>query len=336
MVWAVFICNPGTKELDANFTDQLVEKSMQKGVYSIRTGCGTIKFGPPLTIAEDNLSLVENNITWVSNESDNYALEEALLLKEAQGGEVVACTLGNESARQVLKDAMAKGADRSIFLSDSQFDGLDVLSIAKAFALILKDENFDLIMSGLQSDDQGNSQLGVLLAELMNMSHATLVMGTEVQDDNTIKVKRELESGWVQYHRPKTGVYRRAKLWPETVESLRNVEKLNRRAKLRKHHDLVFLTCHGAPWTNERTAVSALSKEFRRLANAAGVYRAGSTFYTLRRTFRTIADRSKDQACCDLVMGHETAGMAALYRQRIDDDRLEAVADIVHKWLFNN
>ena len=110
----------------------------------------------PLTIAEDNLSLIENNITWVSNESDNYALEEALQLKEKHGGEVVACTLGKEPARQVLKDAMAKGADRGIFLSDSQFDSLDILSTAKVFASSLKDENFDLIMSGLQSDDQGN------------------------------------------------------------------------------------------------------------------------------------------------------------------------------------
>ena len=153
----------------------------------------------PLTIAEDNLSLVENNIIWVSNESDNYALEEALQLKEKYGGEVVACTLGNESARQVLKDAMAKGADRGIFLSDSQFDSLDILSTAKVFASALKDKSFDLILSGLQSDDQGNSQLGLLLAELLGMSHASLVMGTEVQNDNTIKVKRELEGGWFQW-----------------------------------------------------------------------------------------------------------------------------------------
>ncbi len=153
----------------------------------------------PLTITEDNLSLVENNITWVSNESDNYALEEALRIKESHGGEVVVCTLGSESARQVLKDAMAKGADRGIFLSDSQFDSLDILSLAKVFTTALKDENFDLILSGLQSDDQGNAQLGILIAELLNMSHASLVMGAEVQNNNTIKVKRELESGWFQW-----------------------------------------------------------------------------------------------------------------------------------------
>ena len=153
----------------------------------------------PLSISEDQLSLSETNITWVSNESDNYALEEALILKEAHGGEVAACTLGKESAGQVLKDAMAKGADRSIFISDPKFDSLDILSLAKVIASGLKEENFDLILSGLQSDDQGNSQLGLLIAELLNMSHATLVMGTEIINDSTINVKRELESGWFQW-----------------------------------------------------------------------------------------------------------------------------------------
>ena len=152
-----------------------------------------------LAIAENQQSLENHNITWVSNESDNYALEEALLIKEAHGGEVVACTLGNDSAGQVLKDAMAKGADRSILLSDAKFDNLDILSIAKVLSSAIRDEHFDLILSGLQSDDQGNSQLGLLLAELLNMSHASLAMETEVLDENTIKVKRELEGGWFQW-----------------------------------------------------------------------------------------------------------------------------------------
>ena len=152
-----------------------------------------------LSISENQSSLDTQNITWVSNESDNYALEEALLMKEVHGGEVVACTLGQASAEQVLKDAMAKGADRSILLSDAKFDDLDILSIAKIFTSAIKNENFDLILSGLQSDDHGNSQLGLLLAELLNMSHASLAMGTEVLNDSSIKVKRELENGWFQW-----------------------------------------------------------------------------------------------------------------------------------------
>ena len=90
-----------------------------------------------LAISEDHCSLEKNNITWVSNESDNYALEEALLIKESHGGEVVACTLGPQSSSQVLKDAMAKGADRSILISDDQFNHLDILSLAKVFASAL-------------------------------------------------------------------------------------------------------------------------------------------------------------------------------------------------------
>ena len=152
-----------------------------------------------IKIGEDQLTIDENNITWVSNESDNYALEEALQLKEKHNGEVIVCTLGKDSARQVLKDALAKGADRGIFISDSSFDSLDILSIGKVIASALEKENFDLILSGLQSDDQGNSQLGLILAELLNMSHGTLSMGTEMVDDSTIKVKKELESGWFQW-----------------------------------------------------------------------------------------------------------------------------------------
>tara|TARA_Y100000590_G_scaffold71174_1_gene78135 strand:- start:8499 stop:9278 length:780 start_codon:yes stop_codon:yes gene_type:complete len=152
-----------------------------------------------LSINDNQSSIETQNITWVSNESDNYALEEALLMKEVHGGEVIACTLGNESAEQVLKDAMAKGADRSILLSDTKFNGLDILSIAKIFTSAIKNENFDLILSGLQSDDHGNSQLGLLLAELLNMSHASLAMGAEIINDTSIKVKRELENGWFQW-----------------------------------------------------------------------------------------------------------------------------------------
>ena len=93
-----------------------------------------------LTIADDHLTLVENNITWVSNESDNCALEEALQLKEKHGGEVIACTLGKDSARQVLKDALAKGADRGIFISDSSFDNLDVLTNGDNVDMILLED----------------------------------------------------------------------------------------------------------------------------------------------------------------------------------------------------
>ena len=141
----------------------------------------------------------ESAFSYVTNESDNYALEEALQIKEAHDSEVVVCTLGPESAKQVIKDALSKGADRGIFFNDAKFLNQDVLTLAKIFASILKNEKFDLILSGLQSDDLGNGQLGLLIAELLNTSHASLVMETNITDNGKIKAKQELEGGWFQW-----------------------------------------------------------------------------------------------------------------------------------------
>jgi len=152
-----------------------------------------------LKINATSLGIDTTDLTFVTNESDSYALEEALLLKEAHGGEVVVCTLGADSSLQVVKDALSKGADRGLFLCDDAFNDLDILSLSKVFVASLKDENFDLIFSGLQSDDVGNGQLGLLIAEHLNTSHASLVMETEMVGDTTIKAKRELESGWFQW-----------------------------------------------------------------------------------------------------------------------------------------
>ena len=152
-----------------------------------------------LKINATGLGIDTADLTFVTNESDSYALEEALLLKEAHGGEVVVCTLGADSSLQIIKDALSKGADRGLFLRDDAFNNLDILSLSKVFVAALKDENFDLIFSGLQSDDVGNGQLGLLIAEHLNTSHASLVMETEMVGDTTIKAKRELESGWFQW-----------------------------------------------------------------------------------------------------------------------------------------
>lgn len=153
----------------------------------------------PLKISFDNVTIDKNMVTYATNECDSYTLEEALQIKENIGGEVVVCTFGKESALQVVKDALAKGADRAIFINESDFNSPDIQVIGNVISEKLKEENFDLILSGLQSDDSGNGQLGLIIAEILNMSHATLVMGTEVLTNKTIKVKRELESGWFQW-----------------------------------------------------------------------------------------------------------------------------------------
>src|SRR6201987_4342257 len=141
---------------------------------------------------------IREDVSYEVNEPDAFALEEALRQKEKHGGEVVAITAGPARAQQVLREALAKGADRAIHLEDAGFVGLDASNTAQAFAAAIKDEQFDLIFTGLQPDDYGYAQTGVVLAELLGWPHATIIMQIEKTDDG-IKVKRELEAGYFQF-----------------------------------------------------------------------------------------------------------------------------------------
>jgi len=154
-----------------------------------------------IKIESGSKSIIEDNVTFITNEPDTYGLEEALLMKDNMDNidEVIVCTMGPESAQQTIKDALAKGADRGIFIKNSEQKYQDPLYRAKIIAKALENEKFDIVLSGLQSDDDGYAQLGILLAELMNMNHASLVMGTEFINNETVKVKRELENGWFQW-----------------------------------------------------------------------------------------------------------------------------------------
>jgi electron transfer flavoprotein beta subunit len=152
----------------------------------------------PLTIVEGSAWIRESEIGFETNEPDSFALEEGLRLKEKHGGEVVAISMGPERAKQTIKEALAKGADRGIQVADDQFFKLDPLGSARSLASAIEKENFDLILTGLQSDDQGFGQTGVLLAELLGRPHATIIMAIEVMDGR-MKLKRELEAGWFQW-----------------------------------------------------------------------------------------------------------------------------------------
>ncbi|HET9401218.1 MAG TPA: electron transfer flavoprotein subunit beta/FixA family protein [Candidatus Acidoferrales bacterium] len=152
----------------------------------------------PLAIAADGTWIRESDIGFEMNEPDSYALEEALRLKEKHGGEVVALSMGPERVKQTIKEALAKGADRAIHVSDDKFYALDPLASARSLAAALKDQKFDLILTGLQSDDHGFGQTGVLLAELLGLPHATIIMQIDVADGK-MKLKRELEAGWFQW-----------------------------------------------------------------------------------------------------------------------------------------
>src|SRR6202163_4836395 len=150
----------------------------------------------PLAIAGNWIK--ESDIGFEMNEPDSYAREEALRLKEKHGGEVVAISMGPERCKQTIKEALAKGADRGIHIVDSEFFKLDPLGSARSLAAAIQRENFDLILTGLQSDDQGFGQTGVLLAELLDRPHATIIMQIDITDSR-MKVKRELEAGWFQW-----------------------------------------------------------------------------------------------------------------------------------------
>jgi electron transfer flavoprotein beta subunit len=140
----------------------------------------------------------EADIGFEVNEPDTYALEEALRLREKLGGEVVVCSLGPARAQQAIKEALSKGADRALHLDDPGLESGDAYGVALALTRALQKESPDLVLTGLQSDDQGSAQTGVILAELLGMPHSTIIMEIQAEGQQ-LKVKRELEGGWFQW-----------------------------------------------------------------------------------------------------------------------------------------
>ena len=156
--------------------------------------------------ARDSILRLNPTATWIQetdlgfeiNEPDIYALEEGLRLKEKQGGEVVICCLGPGRAQQAIKEALAKGADRALHLDDAAFEGLDAYGVGLALSRAIEKEQPDLVLTGLQSDDLGFAQTGVILAELLSLPHSTIIMEIQV-NGAALKLKRELEGGWFQW-----------------------------------------------------------------------------------------------------------------------------------------
>jgi len=139
----------------------------------------------------------ESDIQFAMNESDAYALEQALQLKEKNGGEVVVLSAGPERAGTTVREALAKGADRAIQVESDNLNQLDAIGVAQLLAAAAKQESPDLVLTGLQSDDMGYGQTGIIMAELMGLPHASLILNVE-KTDSGITVKRELEEGWFQ------------------------------------------------------------------------------------------------------------------------------------------
>ena len=157
--------------------------------------------------SKDAILRLNKEATWIEeadlsfevNESDGYALEEGLRLKEKHGGEVIVCSMGPQRAKAVIKDALARGADRAIHVVGDSLAHLSPYAAAKVLAEAVRDEQPDLVMTGLQSDDYGYAQTGVIMAELLDLPHATIVIEVDASGDK-LRVKRELESGWYQWY----------------------------------------------------------------------------------------------------------------------------------------
>ena len=139
----------------------------------------------------------ESDVQYAMNESDAYALEEALQLKEKNGGEVIVLSAGPERVGTTIREALAKGADRAIHIDADDLTQFDSLAVGRLLAQAIKPESPDLVLTGLQSDDLGLGQTGVILAELLGLPHASLILHVE-KTESGLTVKRELENGWFQ------------------------------------------------------------------------------------------------------------------------------------------
>jgi electron transfer flavoprotein beta subunit len=152
-----------------------------------------------LRINKSETWIEESDLSFEVSESDGYALEEALRVREKLTGEVVVCSMGPARVKSVIKDALARGADRAIHVTGDNLGNLSPYATASALAEAIRDENPDLILTGLQSDDFGYGQTGVILAEILGLPHATIVIELDASGDK-LRVKRELESGWYQWY----------------------------------------------------------------------------------------------------------------------------------------
>jgi electron transfer flavoprotein beta subunit len=150
-----------------------------------------------LMINETKTWIKDQDLTFVASEADNYALEEALRLKEKHGGEVVVISMGGEESARVLRSGLAMGADRAIHLMDPKFKGADEFAAARTLAAAInKDGGADLVLAGVQSDDLGTGMTGTMMAEVLGWAHATVVVGVEADSDSRLlKLRRELEGG---------------------------------------------------------------------------------------------------------------------------------------------
>ncbi len=223
----------------------------------------------------------------------NYAYESGLLDKPVRYGPTF-----KRPSKKVLRKERAKKGQR--LFEPKQIHALTDAAGVQMKAMILLALNCGF----------GNADIGRLPLSAINLGR-----------------------GWVDFPRPKTGVERRCKLWPETVKAIREAIKERPAPKTEESDGLLFVTKYGQSWS-KGTHDNPISKEFRKLTDKTKVHRPGLTFYALRHTFETVAGESLDQVAVDHIMGHIRDDMASVYREKISDKRLSSVSAHVRKWLF--
>ncbi len=189
------------------------------------------------------------------------------------------------------------------------------------------------LINGVTFEQEGDSVMVQPTTTLKAMILLGVNCGFGNADCGTLPLKTlDLQGGWVNYHRPKTGITRRCPLWPETVSAIKDVLVGRKTPKDAENSELVFVTKQGGCWHKD-VCDSPISKEMRKHLDALGI-EGNRNFYALRHTFETIGGEAKDQVAVDHIMGHAREDMASAYRERISDERLKAVSDHVRKWVF--
>ncbi|UCF83653.1 MAG: electron transfer flavoprotein subunit beta/FixA family protein [Desulfobacteraceae bacterium] len=146
-----------------------------------------------LEIDERKKDVKKDALAYVINDWDNYAIEEAVLLQEKFGGTVTAITIGDEDDEEILRRALAMGADKAIRIDPGELE-LDGFVISRTLSGVIKDMEYDLILTGVQTDDNNCGMVGIMLAEQLGLPHASVVTGVEPDGDKA-NIRVELEGG---------------------------------------------------------------------------------------------------------------------------------------------
>ncbi len=150
-----------------------------------------------IVLNDDKTGVLKDDLVMGINEWDSYALEEAIRIKESSGGKVVALSLGDEDCQDILRRALAMGADEVVHIDKNGFEGSDAVGVARGLASVIGKRHFDLLLTGVQGSDDGWGQVGIILAEILDLPFASLVVRLENHEDH-LTVYRELESNTQQ------------------------------------------------------------------------------------------------------------------------------------------